>query len=170
MLNGTPEKPANWWLTLQIKLLKAKTSKLVEFCGANNVQINQRKCTRRMQHVLRSVRFIAKASEGDTFGELTPEQVKQAQDAANAARQQIGEAMFDSPQKRNQLNRLAEALNKDQKGLQQNPKATITRSLKVLEEDILPDDADPAVAEEKIKQLEAEAKPADPEDEEVLEA
>jgi len=170
MLNGTPEKPTSWWLSVQIKLLKAKTAKLVESCGKGNPKYSARKCARRMQHVLRAVKFIGKASKGGTFEELTPEQVTEAQDAANAAREQIAQVMFDSTQKRDQVSRLAEALNKDQHGLQQNPKAAITRSLKVLEEDILPDDADPTVAEEKIKQMELEAKPADPEDEAALNA
>merc|ERR1719487_2405359 len=77
--------------------------------------------------------------------------------------------MLDSPQKQKQLTRLAEALQKDQKGLEQNPKVTIIRTLKVLEEDILPDDVDPAIAEEKIKQMELEAKAADAEDDKAVE-
>lgn len=153
---------------MQIKLLKAKTAKLVEFCGENSANVNQRKCTRRMQHVLRSLKFIGKASKGNTFTQLTPEEVNEAQTAADAARVQIGDAILSTPEKRNQLSRLVEVLKKDQKSLKQNPKAAVTRTLKVLEDDILPDDADPAVAEEKIKKMELDAKPADPEDEEVF--
>jgi len=170
MLKGTPEKPSSWWLGVQIKLLKAKTAKLVESCGKGNPKNSARKCTRRMQHVLRAIKFIAKASKGDAFGQLTPEQVNEAQDAANDARVKVSQVIFDKPGKQEQVNRLVEALKKDQKGLQQNPKATITKSLKVLEEDILPDDADPAVADEKIQKMELEARPADPEDEATINA
>lgn len=170
MLNGTPEKPPSWWLTMQVKLLKAKSAKLVASCGANNPNRNEKKCARRMQHILRSLRFIGKASKTEAFGELIPEQVNEAQDAANVARDQIAQVVFASPEKRSQLNRLAEALKKDQQGLQQNPKATITKALKVLQDDILPDDVDPTDADKKIQQMELEAKPADPEDEAALNA
>jgi len=171
MLKGSAEKPTSWWLDLQIKQLKAKTDKLEEKCGAKNKKRSQWRCARRMQHVLRAVKFIGKTAKGEALKNLTPEQVKEAQDAADVARERIGKTIISSPQKQTQLSRLAEALKKDKHGLEQNPKATISKVLRILQENILPDDADPKAADAKIQQMELQAaKPADQEDKEALEA
>lgn len=169
MLAGTPDKPASEWLSMQIGLLNAKTSKLLKSCQKGSSTYSTWRCKRRMQHVLRAIKFIGKASQPSTSHELTREEITKARDAADDASKKIASILFVSPRKQELVNRIVRALKNDQRSLQTAPKARITRALKVLQ-DILPDDANLAAAEVKIQKMELEARPAVPGDQQDLRA
>jgi len=158
MLKGTPDKPTNYWLTMHINLLKAKTSNLPKV--KNSCGEGMWRCSQHMQHILRSVRFIAKAAQVDGLASLTPKQRDTAQNSAEAAIEQITRSMLSSTSQQRLVKRLLQVLKKDEYALKHNAKATIVHKLKVLH-DILRPNANLNIVEEEINKMEEQAKPAE---------
>jgi hypothetical protein len=107
-----------------------------------------------MQHILRSVQFIAKAANNGILDSMSPEDQKKVSEAAENAKRAVAESVVPAG-KMELFDRLMTAVKKDESSLKQDSKGAITKTLKVVEEDILNDSEDASTAETKIKDIEA---------------
>jgi len=138
--------------------MKAKAAKYQAECHEDKKK-GSRVCLRRMQHIVRAVKFISKASSKGVLATMSPEEQTEIQKESQEAQNKLGQSMMSAKQMQ-MFKRLVEATNKDQHGLQTAPIATIKKTLKVLEYIVL---SDPVEALEMLKELEEETHPADPE-------
>lgn len=169
MLAGNPDKSSSLWLSMQISLLNATSTKLVESCRKGSPMYSEQRCRRQMQHVWRAINFVGKASRHGSLQKLTRDEKTKAQDALDDARKKVASIVLVSPKKQLLVNRVVESLKNVPSGWQKSPKARMADALKLLL-NILPDHADVTSAEVEVQRLELEATQAGPVDTEAFDA
>jgi len=128
--------------------LEGKARKYNDHCHDDKAK-GSRSCLRRMQHILRAVKFISKASSEGVLASMSLEDQAEIQKESQLAQDLLGQSMM-SEEKMQLFKRLVVATNKDEHGLRTAPIATIKKTLLVLE-GLLIDDKQ---AFDKLKELE----------------